>query len=411
VCFRLFSHATWATLQRQQAPELLRVPLEAVVLTVKATFGDGAPADDVLCRALTPPKETAVAAAVTALKAMGALGAAEEVTPLGAHLTVMPVDPRVGKMLVVGALLRCAGPVLTIAAAMAHGRSIFFSPPDRRQEANAAKQALLTAIPNAKSDHLAVVVAFDAWVRAGEQGGRGAASAFCSDNFISHQAMEGIAGGRVEYAQVLADRGFLPGDYVRRLRGRRGVPSIDRDPAPGSPDQFSGSGRVIKAALAAGFYPQLLRVEHPPAKFRATEGGSVQIESAAVQIKLFDRVKGRVFQHPSSVNFNCSRFESGWLIYTDMVETSKVFVRESSMVPTYSVLLFGGDLTVLHHRGILKVDNWAEFRAPARVGVLVREMRAGVASLLARKIADPSADVSSDPLVAALHQLLSSDGF
>lgn len=53
----------------------------------------------------------------------------------------------------------------------------------------AAKQALLTAIPNAKSDHLAVVVAFDAWVRAGEQGGRGAASAFCSDNFISHQVL------------------------------------------------------------------------------------------------------------------------------------------------------------------------------------------------------------------------------
>lgn len=58
----------WGGVQRQQAPELLRVPLEAVVLTVKATFGDGAPADDVLCRALTPPKETAVAAAVTALK-------------------------------------------------------------------------------------------------------------------------------------------------------------------------------------------------------------------------------------------------------------------------------------------------------------------------------------------------------
>ncbi len=52
----------------------------------------------------------------------------------------------------------------------------------------AAKQALLKAIPNARSDHLAVVVAFDAWVRVGEQGGRAAASAFCTDNFISHQA-------------------------------------------------------------------------------------------------------------------------------------------------------------------------------------------------------------------------------
>ena len=33
----------------------------------------------------------------------------------------------------------------------------------------------------------------------------------------------------------------------------------------------------------------------------------------------------------------------------------QVFVRESSMVPIYSVLLFGGELTVLHDRGLLKV--------------------------------------------------------
>jgi hypothetical protein len=33
----------------------------------------------------------------------------------------------------------------------------------------------------------------------------------------------------------------------------------------------------------------------------------------------------------------------------------QVFVRESSMVPIYSVLLFGGELTVLHDRSLLKV--------------------------------------------------------
>jgi ATP-dependent RNA helicase DHX57 len=59
----------------------------------------------------------------------------------------------------------------------------------------------------------------------------------------------------------------------------------------------------------------------------------------------------------------------------------------------------------------LQVDGWAEFRAPARIGVLVRELRTGIAALLARKIADPAADVSTDPLVTALHQLLSTDGF
>ena len=43
-----------------------------------------------------------------------------------------------------------------------------------------------------------------------------------------------------------------------------------------------------------------------------------------MQVKFFERGKGRVFHHPSSINFDCGRFESGWLVYTDMVETSKV---------------------------------------------------------------------------------------
>ena len=70
-------------------------------------------------------------------QALGALSPAEELTPLGRHLTLMPLDPRVGKMLVFGALLRCASPVLTVAAAMGHGRQIFFSPADKRQESQA----------------------------------------------------------------------------------------------------------------------------------------------------------------------------------------------------------------------------------------------------------------------------------
>jgi Oligonucleotide/oligosaccharide-binding (OB)-fold len=50
----------------------------------------------------------------------------------------------------------------------------------------------------------------------------------------------------------------------------------------------------------------------------------LQVESSAVQVKFFERRKGRVFHHPASINFDCGRFESGWLVYTDMVETSKV---------------------------------------------------------------------------------------
>jgi len=56
------------TPQAQQAPELLRVPLESVVMTVKAIFGPAAPAQAVLGRAVTPPDANACRSAVDALK-------------------------------------------------------------------------------------------------------------------------------------------------------------------------------------------------------------------------------------------------------------------------------------------------------------------------------------------------------
>ena len=82
-------------------------------------------------------------------------------------------------------------------------------------------------------------------------------------------------------------------------------------------------------------------------------------------------VTGRVFIHPASVNFSCGSFPSGWLLYTDVTETSKVFVREASMVPVYALLLFGGALTVHHSDGLIRLDGWATFKAPAQIAALV----------------------------------------
>ena len=58
---------------------------------------------------------------------MGALDACEALTSLGRHLARMPMDPRVGKALVYGCLLGCLDPVLTVTAALAHGRPVFLN--------------------------------------------------------------------------------------------------------------------------------------------------------------------------------------------------------------------------------------------------------------------------------------------
>ncbi|KAK9846310.1 hypothetical protein WJX81_001334 [Elliptochloris bilobata] len=407
ICFRLFSRSQAAALQEHQAPEVLRVPLQALCLAVKAAGDPEAPLADTLGRLLTPPEPGAVAAAACALTELGALsGPAEALTPLGRHLARLPCDARLGKALLYGAMLRCVGPVLTAAAAMAYGRPVFLSPHERRAEADAAKRALAAGGAAARSDHLAVVAAFALWKKARAQGGRQAAAQAAAAHFVSDAAMEAMAATRADFAAQLADLGFLPCSYARACaEGAHPLP-----PEAAAFDDASGNARIVKAALCAGFYPSILRVEHPAAVFAETHGGALEKDADPARLKFFDRRRGRVFIHPASVNFSCGSFPSGWLVYTDIVETSKVFVREASMVPVYALLLFGGSIVVKHAEGLLQIDGWV-LKAPARIAVLVRELRQEVDRLLLQKVERPGLDLAHSPAVAAMHNLLATDGF
>ncbi len=83
---------------------------------------------------LQPPEPKAVLAAVAVLREVGALAEEQEqLTALGTHLAALPVEPRLGKLLVLGACLGCLAPVLTIAACMSY-KSPFAAPLDKQAE-------------------------------------------------------------------------------------------------------------------------------------------------------------------------------------------------------------------------------------------------------------------------------------
>ena len=122
VCYALFTrHRHETRMRHHQVPELHRVPLTEVVLQIKK-LGVGDSAESFLSRALEPPSPVAVAAAVATLREIGAVDASDEgaLTPLGHHLAALPVDCRVAKMLVYGAMLSCASPALTVAACLSY---------------------------------------------------------------------------------------------------------------------------------------------------------------------------------------------------------------------------------------------------------------------------------------------------
>eukprot|EP00966_Prymnesium_polylepis_P009912 228677-Prymnesium_polylepis.1 len=91
-----FVHDTVA--EPQQAPEIRRVPLERLVLTIKALqYRDSAA--QVCARLLEAPEPAAIKQAVGELRDLGALdtgGGGEVLTPLGSHLALLPVDVRIG---------------------------------------------------------------------------------------------------------------------------------------------------------------------------------------------------------------------------------------------------------------------------------------------------------------------------
>ncbi|GMH41213.1 hypothetical protein BSKO_09123 [Bryopsis sp. KO-2023] len=404
VCFRLVTKSKWKNMRVHTPPEITRIPLEALCLNVGALFAGSVPLEQRLKECITPPAPGQVYSAVRTLKEVGALDEKESLTPLGSHIIRMPMDCRVGKMLVYGTMLQCVDPVLTIAAAMSYGRPMFLSPLAKREEADSKRKELYNPHASSKSDHMAIVAAYSAWAEARIRGGDRAGYAFCRENFLSEDVMQATLSARKEFASILADIGFVSRDYAIQVgRGR----SAD-DPIS---DEFASNSRFVRAALCAGYYPNILRVANPPKKFVQVAGGAKEVDGEAKQVKLFDRERGRVFLHPASVNFSVPQFESGWMVYSDMVETAKVYVRQCSMVPVYGMLVFGGELSVRHAEGILSLDKWANFNAPPKVGVLIKELRAGMGALLNKKIDDPELDLSKSGVVRAVMKLLETDGF
>lgn len=134
VCYKLFSRQLHEDVMAPyQLPEIKRVPLEDLILQILLS---GSQPAAFLMKALDPPAPEAVRSAVHNLHELGAIvttmttapeigrGARSpetamqcELTPLGFHLAHIPVEPRVGKMLIFGCIFGVLPPLLTIAAA------------------------------------------------------------------------------------------------------------------------------------------------------------------------------------------------------------------------------------------------------------------------------------------------------
>lgn len=114
VCIRLYGEEDFAARPRYTDPEILRTNLAAVLLQMAALqLGDVE-----LFPFLDPPDRRSVRDGVQLLQELGAFDADGAITDLGRRLARLPVDPRLGRMILQAHTEGCVREVLVLAAAL-----------------------------------------------------------------------------------------------------------------------------------------------------------------------------------------------------------------------------------------------------------------------------------------------------
>ncbi|KAM9257545.1 putative ATP-dependent RNA helicase DHX57 isoform 1-T1 [Cariama cristata] len=399
VCFHLFSsHHYNYQLIKQQLPEIQRVPLEQLCLRIKILEMFSAQSlHSVLSRLIEPPRTESLRASKLRLQDLGALTPDEKLTPLGYHLASLPVDVRIGKLMLFGTIFRCLDPALTIAASLAF-KSPFVSPWDKREEAN--KKKLEFAVGN--SDYLALLQAYKGWRLSINEGSQ-ASYNYCRENFLSGRVLQEIASLKRQFTELLSDIGFVKEglrarDIEKWSQGGDGVLDATGEEANSNAENI----KLISAMLCAALYPNVVQVKKPEGKYQKTSTGAVKMQPKAEELKFVTKNDGYVHIHPSSVNYQTRHFESPYLVYHEKIKTSRVFIRDCSMVSVYPlVLLGGGQVHMQLQKGEFVIsldDGWIRFVAAShQVAELVKELRCELDQLLQDKIKNPSMDLCMCP--------------
>uniref|UniRef100_A0A9J8DLM0 RNA helicase n=1 Tax=Cyprinus carpio carpio TaxID=630221 RepID=A0A9J8DLM0_CYPCA len=290
-------------------PEILRTPLESVIIQAKIHC-PRSKAVDFLSRVLDSPDTAAVRVAVKNLMDIGVLDAAENLTPLGERVACVSCDPRLGKVLVLSALFSCVLPVLSVAACLT--RDPFYNSMQNRALVSKAKAALSGS---SCSDHLVFSRVVQSWR---EQQGKESKQEFLDTYTLSGASLRFIHGLMQQFSENLCEAGLLEGSAEGlRLSSRLNL--------------HSHQEQLVKAVLIAGLYPHLIQVK----RGTVTKSGRFRPENLSYRTE-----SGPVLLHRSSVNRGNPDLSSRWLTFFSAVKSNgQVFIRDSSVVHPLALLL------------------------------------------------------------------------
>ncbi len=288
VCIRLYSEQDFEARPRYTDPEILRTNLAAVILQMAALqLGDieNFPF-------LDPPDKRSIRDGVQLLQELGAFDTADTITELGRRLARLPLDPRIGRMILQADTEGCVEEILVLAAAL--------SIPDPRERPADREEAARQKHARFADDHSDFSAYLNLWRYIQDQRSQLSGSAFrrmCRDEFLHYLRIR-------EWQDLVGQLRSIARDLGIRESGDQADPAL------------------VHAALIAGLLSHIGLREGDTRDYSGARNTKFVLAPGSVLTKKPPR----------------------WVVVADLVETSRLFGRVAARIEPQSVERIAGDL-------------------------------------------------------------------
>ncbi|HNQ76623.1 MAG TPA: DUF3418 domain-containing protein, partial [Pseudothauera hydrothermalis] len=300
ICFRLYDEEDFAHRPPHTDPEILRTSLAGVILRMKA-LGLGAVEDFPF---IDPPSPRMIGDGYQLLIELGAVtdDEARELTAVGRELAKLPLDPKIGRMILAARERGCLAEMLVVAAALS-----VQDPRERPQDSpGAADQAharFRGGEQDQRSEFLWYIHLWRAWNEVLRHQSSSKQKDWCKKHYLSWLRMREWRDVHAQLHALCAEHGWLP------------AREADCSPVDSTASQADGQIRPIAyealhKALLAGLLGHIgCRVE----------------DASGPQAGSYQGARGiRFWPHPGSA---LAKKGGKWVMAAELVDTTRLFAR------------------------------------------------------------------------------------
>ncbi|XP_037812159.1 ATP-dependent DNA/RNA helicase DHX36 [Lucilia sericata] len=380
ICYNLFTRIRERLMLEVPIPEILRSKLESIILNLKLLHISNP--YEFLKTLISVPNEQAISHGLNLLKRIEALDVNDNLTPLGLHLAHLPIDPQMGKMILMSALFRCLDPITSAAAGLSY-KSPFYTPMGLEKKVDAIKRELSN---NCKSDHLLIHNVIEGYREAKDNNCH---MNYCYENFLSHTTLTQIENMKRQFADLLKNSSFLESSNC-----------CDK-----SSNVNSSNVPLLRAIIAAGLYPNIAFLR--------------QVKQVGNRCHALHKMStpedNRVNFHPSSINCGQTSFDSNYFVYLQKQRSKEVYLLDATMVFPMALLIFGDGVKkgiTAEKQPYISVANKYFFKCNENSSLFILRLREKLGILLQKKALYPSPiEINSkdEKLIKAIQILLSLD--